>query len=117
MVINITTSYIEYKKQVNNKLHLKQCNKISICHRLVLRLKSGSHHSKKKVFVCFNESPLKMMKNAFYFTLKGLYVLKIFDDLNFWSCRKNGLMRHIWVISKAYDGATWFTDNNNTDIT
>ena len=28
-----------------------------------------------------NESPLKMMKNAFYLTLKPLYVLKIFKFL------------------------------------
>ena len=28
-------------------------------------------------FVCFNESPLKMMKNAFYFILKALFVLKL----------------------------------------
>ena len=30
-------------------------------------------------------SPLKMMKNTFYFTLKALFVLKI---PNFWSCRR-----------------------------
>ena len=29
-----------------------------------------------------NESPLKMMKNAFYFTLKALSVLKIFKLLS-----------------------------------
>ena len=28
-----------------------------------------------------NESPLKMMKNAFYFTVKALFVLKIFKFL------------------------------------
>ena len=28
------------------------------------------------------ESPLKMMKNAFYFTLKALFVLKIFTFLS-----------------------------------
>ena len=34
------------------------------------------------------ESPLKMMKNAFYFTSKALSVLKIFKFfvLTFWSC-------------------------------
>ena len=35
------------------------------------------------------ESPLKIMKNAFYFTLKALFVLKIFQFvLTFWSCIK-----------------------------
>ena len=29
-------------------------------------------------FICFNESPLKIMKDVFYFTLKALFVLKIF---------------------------------------
>ena len=29
-------------------------------------------------FICFNDSPSKMMKNAFYFLLKALFVLKIF---------------------------------------
>ena len=32
------------------------------------------------------ESSLKMMKNAFYFTLQLLFILKIFKSL--WSCAK-----------------------------
>ena len=35
-------------------------------------------HLPKKCFICFNESPLKMMKNAFYFVIKAFFVLKIF---------------------------------------
>ena len=31
--------------------------------------------------VLVTESPLKMMKNAFYFTLKALFVLKILEFL------------------------------------
>ena len=31
---------------------------------------------------CFNDSPSKMMKNAFYFILKALLVLKIFKVLS-----------------------------------
>ena len=36
------------------------------------------------------ESPLKMMKNAFYFTLKDLFsfTLKALFVFTFWSCRK-----------------------------
>ena len=45
-------------------------------------LKSDSHLPKKFLFICFNESPLKMMKNAFYFTLKALFVFKIFKVLS-----------------------------------
>ena len=32
----------------------------------------------KKYFIYLNESPLKMMKIAFHFTLNALFVLKIF---------------------------------------
>ena len=36
-----------------------------------------------------------MMKNAFYFILKALFVLKIFISFyfDFWVSRKNGLIR------------------------
>ena len=30
-------------------------------------LKSGSHLPKKNFFICFNDSPSKMMEYAFYF--------------------------------------------------
>ena len=40
-------------------------------------LKSGSHLP-KKCFICLNESPLKVMKNDFYFILKVFFVFKIF---------------------------------------
>ena len=32
--------------------------------------------------ICFNESPLKIMKNAFDFILKALFILKIFNFLS-----------------------------------
>ena len=47
-----------------------------------LELKSDSHLPKKICFICFNESLLKMVKNAFYFVLKALFVLKIFKFLS-----------------------------------
>ena len=37
---------------------------------------------KKSCFICFNESPLKVMKNAFHFILKTLFVLKILKFLS-----------------------------------
>ena len=40
-------------------------------------LKPGSHIPKKFGFFCFSESPLKIIKNAFYFILKALFILKI----------------------------------------
>ena len=36
----------------------------------------------KIVFICFNDSPLKIMKNAFYVIVKVLFVLKIFKFLS-----------------------------------
>ena len=50
--------------------------------KLTKNLKSDSHLSKRILFVCFNENPLKMMKNAFYFILKALFLLKIFKFLS-----------------------------------
>ena len=47
-----------------------------------LHLKSDSHLSKKICIICLIESPLKVMKNAFYFILKALFVLKIFKFLS-----------------------------------
>ena len=44
-------------------------------------LKSDPHLQKKKKF-CFNNSPSKMMKNAFYVIIKALFVLKIFTFLS-----------------------------------
>ena len=37
---------------------------------------------KKSSFAFFNESPLKVMKNAFYFTLKALFAPRIFNFLS-----------------------------------
>ena len=67
---------------------------------LIETLKSGSHLPKKFCVICLIESPLKVMKNAFYFILKALFVFKIFKFLTFWSCRKNGFIRSISLTSK-----------------
>ena len=44
-------------------------------------VKVGLPPSKKNCLISVNESPLKMMKNA-YFILKALFVLKIFQFLS-----------------------------------
>ena len=48
----------------------------------IMLLKSDSHLPKKGFFMCIFESPLKMIKNAFCFILKTLFVLKIFIFLS-----------------------------------
>ena len=51
-----------------------------------LKLKSmfkvGLSPSKKNCVICFSGSPLKMMKNVFYLTLKAPFVFKIFEFLS-----------------------------------
>ena len=51
-------------------------------------------------FIFFHEGLSTIMKNAFYFILKALFILRVFKFLNFWSCRKNGLIRKISLISE-----------------
>ena len=48
----------------------------------LLILKSDSHLPKKFCVISLIESPLEAMKNAFYFILKALFVLKIFKFLS-----------------------------------
>ena len=51
--------------------------------RLKLRaFKVGLSLSKNICVICLIESPLKLMKNAFYFILKAPFVLKIFKFLS-----------------------------------
>ena len=40
-------------------------------------LKSGSPLPKKNCFIGFNERPLKMINDAFYFILKALFIVKL----------------------------------------
>ena len=55
----------------------------------------------------FVENPLKMMKNAFYFILKAILVLKIFKFLSW-------LFSHVDKVNfKIYDVTIWLTNNWN----
>ena len=75
-------------------------------------LNSDSQPPKKFLFICFNDSPSKLKKNAFYFILKALYILKIFKFLSW-------LFGHVektaWLESKVnfenYDFTAWLTKN------
>ena len=44
--------------------------------------KVGLSPSKKMCVICFIESPVKMIKNVFYFILKTFFILKIFKFLS-----------------------------------
>ena len=65
------------------------------------KLKSNSHLPKKKI-ICFNDSPSKIRKNAFYFILKALFVLKMFKPLSwlFGHVEKTAWSEKIRLISK-----------------
>ena len=58
---------------------VKNASNPFLLRNLACILKLGS---RKICFICFNESPLKMLKNAFYFILKAFFVLKIFKFLS-----------------------------------
>ena len=62
-------------------------------------------------------SHLKMMRNAFYFALKALFVLKIFIFL-FWFFGRvaKRLDQKDKVNFKIHDVTTWLTNNYNTHI-
>ena len=65
------------------------------------RLSNVKAHSKVWDNFLAIESPLKMMKDAFYFTLKALFVLKILSFcLDFLVMYKNGMIRKIRSISR-----------------
>ena len=78
-------------------------------------LKVGLSPSKKIVLICFIESPLKMMKNAFYFVLKVLFVLEILKFLPWlFDCVEKRLDKKAQVNSKMYDATGYTTSNYNT---
>ena len=63
------------------------------------------------------KSPLKMIKNIFYFTLKALLILKIFNFLSsiFVNAEKR-LDSKDKVNFKVYDITAWLTNSCNTYI-
>ena len=81
----------------------------------------GLSSSKKNSVIYFIESLLKMMKNAFYFILKAVFVLKIF---NFFYLNYSGLFHHIKnrldykdkANFKIHDVTTWLAKICNRHI-
>ena len=63
------------------------------------------------------EIPLKMLKNAFYFTSKAIFVFKIFKFLS-WRFRHvvERLDKKDKVNFKFYDVTAWLTSNRNKHI-
>ena len=70
------------------EMHLRQpqftysaCGPFTKHKQRIQKFKVGLSPSKKNCVICFIESSLKLMKNAFYFILEALFVLKIFQFL------------------------------------
>ena len=81
LFIAVSVPHPFYKLLHKNK---KKKKTIRVCRNLIkcqIMIKVGLSPSKKNLFICFNDNPSKMMKNAFYFILKALCVLKIFKFL------------------------------------
>ena len=76
-----------------------------ITSRVLLKVRFSP--SKKFVLVYFNESPLKMIKNAFYFMLKALFVFEIFTFLSWlFGYVEYDLIRKLWLILKFMTSQT-----------
>ena len=69
------------KMKFSIKDFFSKCDQIrrKLLYLLKKYLKLDSHLPKNIYFICFDESSLNMMKNAFYFILKALLVLKILN--------------------------------------
>ena len=75
--------WLNFTKAENENQYLTNLtNNITFKMYLYVSLKVGLSPSKKNCVVGFIESPLKIMKNAFYFILKALFILKIFKFLS-----------------------------------
>ena len=61
------------------RIHLLKC---SMKRWKVVQTQGGTLLFQKYCFTCFNDSPLKMIKDAFYFILKTFFILKIFKLLS-----------------------------------
>ena len=63
-----------------NMCNIKELSGIFFCLRGLVKVELSP--SKKIRVICLIESPLEVMKNALYFILKALFVLKIFTFLS-----------------------------------
>ena len=84
--------------------------------QIVEILTSDSHFS-NELFYFLLWKPFKMMKNAFYFILKALFLFKIFKFfvLTFWSCKKTGWLERK-INFRIHNITTWLVNNCNTHI-
>ena len=115
--VNVETikTYILSLEQKLSSLAFFAVDEINI--NSVENLKSNLHLAKKICFICFNESPIKMLKKCLKFILKALFVLKIFKVLSWLFCH---VEKKAWLETKVnlkiYDVTTWLINNYNIHI-
>ena len=89
-----------------NKMKQRSNTAFSQPNRLSDRNPDSHLEKKKEKKRRRNESPLKMMKNVFYFILKALFVLKIFTFIYFLVMLKKRLDQKDKVNFKIHDVTT-----------
>ena len=86
-----------------------------ICRTLIMTVVKGALSALSQYLA--TESSLKMMKNAFYFTSKTLFFLKIFKFLPWlFGHVTNWLGKKDQASFKFYDVTAWLTNNRDTHI-
>ena len=91
------------------KKNLKACVQSFWFFHQMIAVKFRLSPFKKICVICFIESSLKLMANAFYFILKLFSFsryLSFYLCLRFWSCRKSVLIN-----CKTHDVTTWLSNN------
>ena len=89
--------------------------KTDFVNQIWLKIGISPSKKKRKCFICFNESLLKKIKNVFYFTLKALFILKIFEFfvLDFGQVEKTACVeRNLWrhnLVNKQLQYTYWYT--------
>ena len=79
------------------------------------QIKVRLSHSKKFCYISSNESPLKMIKNTFYFILKYLFVLKVIEFFSWlFGYIRKWLDQKDKVSFNIYNITTWLTSNYKT---
>ena len=75
---------IYLSKKIKSKIAVDLCNQqaLDADPKVIKHVKITLSPSKNNYVICFIESPLKIMKNVFYFILKTLFFLKIFKSLS-----------------------------------
>ena len=85
-MFNVTKDFSDHRLKVLYWSFLEICFftilQAFMYHEWISLFKVGLSPSKKICVICFSENLLKMMKNAFYFILKALFVLKMFKFLS-----------------------------------